>query len=35
MDDHGNLLVNYQTFLETMIPGMNPITFSVIMGTMK
>ena len=35
MDDHGNLLVNYQNFLETMIPGMNPITFSVIMGSMK
>lgn len=35
MDDHGNLLVNYQTFFETMIPGMNPITFSVIMGSMK
>lgn len=35
MDDSGNLLVNYQNFFETMIPGMNPITFSVIMGGMK
>jgi hypothetical protein len=34
-DANGNLLVNYSMFFQLMNPAMNPITYSVILGSMK
>jgi hypothetical protein len=35
MDDNGNLLANYGAFYDLITPAMNPITFSLLMGSMK
>lgn len=35
MDANGNLLVNYGTLHSLITPNLNPITFSVILGSMK
>lgn len=35
VDDNGNLIANYGTFYDLFTPAINPITFSLIMGSMK